>query len=283
MTYNLYVDLAFGWACIINLVLLYVSERLLGNAVSLRRIIPEALLISGICTAEYVMFYSYSPILQNTLYVLTYFLLLYLLHSSGTSLLLTYAVYVLTSFFIALVLLLLSYSLKKGILQTGTLTFCLAAFFPAVYIIYSYAVKRVAYRSCIHCIEIDIHGNKFVTRAYMDTGNSLSDLSGRDVIITDLVYAAFLLGKAYKELFDTYQKKKTFDYMKANSISDIIFYPVPYRTLSSTFCTMPGFTADSVLYPGTGRLYRNITIAISQNQLTLKEDARVLSNHNLKP
>jgi hypothetical protein len=284
MTYSIYVDLAFGWAFAVNFVLLYISERLLKNRIKLHRLCIDATLISIICTGEYVMLYSCNIVLQNTLYVLTYFLLLYLYHRLRclrVPLLLTYAFYVLVSFVIALLLMLVRYSLGKGIF--ASLTVCVLFAIPAIYIIYCNIKQNLSLKSCVHHVVLTVRGNDFPTSAYMDTGNSLRDLSGQNVMIADCSYAYELLGDAYLELLDTYRQNKSFDYVKAGLISDIILRPIPYRTLSSEFCIMPGFTADRIFYEETGRQYRNITIAISHNRLMLPGNAKLLSNLNLRP
>jgi hypothetical protein len=188
---------------------------------------------------------------------------------------LTYVVYILTGIVIGLLLMLISSSMLKGLI-------CILFAVPSVYIIYSYKKQNSLLKTCIHNLELNICGEHFLTDAYMDTGNGLVDLSGQNVMITDCTYALELLGSRYVTLLDTYHLKKSFDYAKANSISDIFFRPVPYRTVCSNFCIMPGFTADSVLHKETGKIYQNITIAISPNRLLLPMDAKLLSNRYLK-
>jgi hypothetical protein len=184
---------------------------------------------------------------------------------------------------IALILIAIGYSLKKGLFQTTRLIICIACVIPAIYIVYCHKKNALSHKFCIYNIELAINGKTFTSSAYMDTGNSLMDLSGRNVIITDCFYAGELLGNAYIDLLEAYHNQKNFDYIKANSISDIFFCPVPCRTVSSDFFIMPGFVANSIMYRETGRAYHNITIAISPNRLSFLKDAKLLSNQNLKP
>jgi hypothetical protein len=176
----------------------------------------------------------------------------------------------------------LKYSLEKGLLQTAAY----AVFFICAGVSINF-IRRTKHafscKACVHPVELNIHGRCYLSEAYIDTGNSLRDLSGRDVLITDIYYAGELLGNGFRCILDSYGQSKSFDYVKANSISDIYFRPIPYRTVSSDFSIMPGFTADSVLYPETGRLYRNITVAISPNRLMLTKNTKLLSNRNLQP
>jgi hypothetical protein len=284
MIYGIYIDLAFAWSFFINLLLIFISGKLLDITTDLRRICAGAFIISIICTGEYVLLYSLSPILQNTLYVITYFFMLYLLYrlfGCKASPVLVCAVYLLISLVIAMLLLFISYSLKKG--QVLTLLMFGILFVPTLYLACAHIKGVISSRVCTSPAELIICGKKIPTVSYMDTGNSLCDLYGRYVLVTDPIYAVTLLGDTYAEVFSEYEHSKCFDYQTANSVSDIFFAPVLFKTVTGETDTMPGFFADGILYGKTGKLYPNVTIAIAHCRLSLKGGAKLLANRNLKP
>lgn len=285
MTYNLYVDLAFIWSFLVNTVLIYISDRILGFKLEIKKILPYALIISLLCTFEYIVCIDKGMIIQDILYVSTYIILLkimYRIKINKNVLPIVYAMYIRVSLAIAAALCLMNYSIKHGAVQFIVFIAAFVLLVPAFYISNKYIKYRQEIVRCTHQIAISLEQDEYITYGYYDTGNVLN-ASGLSVIVCDTEFAGHILKNDYKEILDTYEKTGYFDYIKANRISHISFVPVPYRTINSNFCMMPGIDIRRLRYMKSKKNYNNIRLAISAYPLKLGENVHILLNDSLKP
>lgn len=145
MTYKIYADLALIWGFFINFIVLLITDRLLGTSAKISKLLPYAFITSIICTFEYIIFYSENIFFQDTLYVITYLIILHIYHKSkkiNASYIVTLSVYLVSSFVIGALLCILKYSLIKGLTQTIIFIVTILILIPASGLTYLYRVKK---------------------------------------------------------------------------------------------------------------------------------------------
>lgn len=286
MTYTIYADMAVLWSFAINYALIYFSDRIMGYKANFKHIALYSFIISFLCTAEYIIFINQKLILQDILYVLTYILLLYIyyrLRYKTTNYIYILMIYIFISLLFAVLLSYLKYSFNQGKTYAIILFISLFMIIPSIYISYIISYKKIVIDKNTYQISICIRNQEFITYAYYDTGNILTDNYGRKVIITDIDYAKHLLGENYIEILNNYKKENKFDYKKANLISGTRIYPIACHTIVSDFTLIPGFKIDKLCFKSNGIKYSDITVGISKNALNLGENIHILLNDNLKP
>ena len=120
------------------------------------------------------------------------------------------------------------------------------------------------YHECL----LKIKNKTIQTTTLTDTGNTLiTPFSKEPVIILD---PCILCKFIPRQIIDEYVKTNYFDYKKANELTKIYFFPLPYKTISNNFNLLPVFKINNFIIPNCNINSTNLYAGISKTCLSKK-------------
>ncbi len=126
--------------------------------------------------------------------------------------------------------------------------------------------------------------NDFINcTGFVDSGNFLHDYIGNPVIIIDYYFAGTKIFPNLFNEFKIYHLSGFIDYEKLNKISNLYFYPLPYKTINREFDVMPAFRLNTIYLPSKNEVYKNTIVGISRFEIDRRNRFQVLLNESLKP
>ncbi|MGN0435604.1 MAG: sigma-E processing peptidase SpoIIGA [Wujia sp.] len=280
MTYIVYADIMFFRNVIINLAILYVSNKLLDHGLTLVKILLYSNILGLASVMVEIFTLNLNIYIHHILYALTYSIMYCLIFKCKNLIqfVSTYA-----AIFMATLLIYGLFSLKP-ISKSNIchIVLCLCGLYAICKIIGINKTKSARSQNTYN-IRISYNGCEIETIGYMDTGNCLTDYTGKPVIIIDYrLMNTFLQEEAYYYV-KQYHYSGLFEYEKMKKFVREGFYPLAYHTLSSKASIIPVFKLNKLTYTDNNRTYSNVAVGISRFKLTNKLNYGILLNESLKP
>ena len=111
----------------------------------------------------------------------------------------------------------------------------------------------------------------------------ISVIKQEEPIIIDYYFAGTKIFPNLFNEFKIYHLSGFIDYEKLNKISNLYFYPLPYKTINREFDVMPAFRLNTIYLPSKNEVYKNTIVGISRFEIDRRNRFQVLLNESLKP
>lgn len=283
MTYVVYADVMLLWNIIINIIVLYTSSKILHISINFKHILIWSALTGALTLAEYLLTIHENVLIHHILYAGIYVFMTTIFFERYT------LRHILIHTLVILFSMLITYGIVGIVIRssktvsTSKIPLTLAGVIIFVFTL-SLLVRHNSLSASEYRLKLELNDTEIDSIGYLDSGNFLSDCyTGAPVIILDYRLMNQLLDNKSYDFIVKYHITGNFDYEGISKESNLKFYPLPYRTISSDFSTMPAFRINALTFTDAGKTFSHITAGISRNKLINNNDYRVLLNESLKP
>lgn len=258
-----YPDIVFLCNALINILTMFCISNIYCNK-SFYKCIICGIILSLISTTTYILFFNTNifiyKIIYATTYVLficSYFKIFYLRKILFISLICFY-------FFAIVYGIRTVFSIKQQYVNYVIITIFIIYLLRKIKLYKQKNTYNLIYHECL----LKIQNKTIQTTTLTDTGNTLiTPFSKEPVIILD---PCILCKFIPRQIIDEYVKTNYFDYKKANELTKIYFFPLPYKTISNNFNLLPVFKINNFIIPNCNINSTNLYAGISKTCLSKK-------------
>ena len=279
MSYTIYPDVMLLWSMVINFFTIIIVQKILHIKNTYKSALVWSFFTGVMTIVEYILCLPLNKYAYHIIYVLSYIFMIKIFFNPPSIKELIKIIFIV---FIVMLFtqgaLSVRYSYIIPDLSAIIVVFSLGLMVTLItskYKTHTYSKENV------FNIVLEINKKSLSLKGYLDTGNLLTDpYSGIPAIILDYRVLKNCLSKEAYSYIDTYHKTGEFDYLGVHSHTDICFYPLPYKTISTNFTTMPAFKTS---YSDFFQKNMDVVCGISRFKIKNNNDYQVLLNESLKP
>lgn len=281
MTYIIYPDVMLLWNCLINMMVLFLSSRILNYKSTVIRKIVYSFIAGGVMTLGFIFTYHLNGYIYHILYAATYMIMIKTYFRGNFNI----------EYFFEIFVSVISLIILNGIFniffkgQIRNVIIGMLPIIPVFFLIslFSIGAKNISETSDNqYDISFSLGGKIYSCRAYYDTGNCLTDpCSGCPVVIMDYRYFEKIF-KNQDSYIEEYHNTGFFDYICMNRDCAINFYPLAYKTVDTGMAVMPVFKIEALFFRNKNKRIENVICGISRCELG-RNNYEILLNRNIKP
>ena len=283
MTYVVYADVLFLYHALVDLTLLCMIQATLGQTIKIRRTLMWTFFMAALSTGIFWITVSFGT-LYYILYAISYFFMTYFFtkHSRYSVSFWNMTWVVLGCCVWLAGMLQLFYRKNDKIFQSpGFYCACVLSVLLCRGAGMIYNKKQM--QTHTYVVELVLPKQKICADAFIDTGNRLQNPYTRQpaILINYQLLKNYLSGQSYEQL-EEYHKTGKFSYLQMNALGELLYFPLPYRTIGNRFSMMPAITIPELIYKDSNTVFYSVTAGISR-EIFFGNRYEVLLHEKLQP
>lgn len=270
-----YVEYVFAENFLIDFILLFITGKLIK-----RIIIYKRLVVASVIGAMYVVLTAYVNKDFMTYFIVKFsvsvLMIMVAFDSKGilTNIRVILCFYITSLIMVGIIYAL--YYLTYDRVTVNAIVISLFAGYGALHFFFREIKARIEKNSYMRTVSISISGGSKTLRAFVDTGNELTDpMTGKPVMVVNIESIRDILGEElYKNILDFYKNKEGSYEKLLNENNNVNLKIIRYNTISSKDEMMACITPDEIkIKSNESRIVTDdAVIGIYPKKISMKED-----------